>query len=866
MTVYDLIKQQFINKPDSAAISFGNKTLSYRQLDKEINQMVSYITASGVKKGDILGISVNRSIEMVITLLSIIKAGAIYIPLDPEFPAKRLKYMLEDSGCNFLITENSLKNLFNYFNGNIISVDDYKTHPSTEIENETIDEKSVVYILYTSGSTGNPKGVQISHESLVNFLLSMQRTPGLSEKDTLLAITTLSFDISGLEVYLPLVTGAQLIVASKEETRDGIMLLEKLKGVSVMQATPSTWKLLLESGWNQKLNLKALCGGEALSRDLANKLLDKVDSLWNMYGPTETTIWSSCSKVEPGDSFIPLGKPIANTQFYIVDKNNRFCPPGIAGELLIGGKGLSVGYFNRQELTNEKFIINPFDKEKKTRVYKTGDLVKLNPNKEIEFLGRIDSQVKIRGFRIELGEIESLIMQSDLVKDCTVVIKEFSDNDKKIVAFYLDKDIATSNNENDSLSADQKTIESLRSELKNKLPEYMIPSYFIKLDSFPLTPNNKVDRKALSNYDISNLLVRKTIAKAETNEEKIFVQIWENLLGIQNIGIDDNFFELGGHSILAAQMFTDFEKLTGKRIPLATLFTSQTIRELAEAARDKMTEEKWSSLVEIKSGGEEKAPLFLVHGAEGNILLYRDLANNLNSNRSVYGLQSRGLNGSDKMVESVEEMAEDYIEAIKKVQPKGPYNIGGYCMGGTIAYEIAQQLKNRGDEVNSLFLIETYNECLVANGNNPSNKTKDKLENIKFHFDNIKNLKGQDRTNFIKIKAETSFKRTTARISKVTTKFGVNLDNEPETGQLTLSLRKLNDQAQISYIPETFNGKAVLLRPKVSFTSEPDPKFGWGDYVKGDLKVYNLDVAPRGMLVEPFVKATARIIESEFGD
>jgi amino acid adenylation domain-containing protein len=866
MTVYDLVKNQISAKPDQFAVRFGNNELKYRQLDEEVNKMSSYLLGSGIKRGDIVGISVNRSIEMVVTLLGIIKIGAIYIPLDPDFPANRLKYMLEDSECKFLVTENSLKESFNYYNGNILVVENYKSFQATDFETDLIDDKSVVYILYTSGSTGNPKGVQITHESLVNFLLSMQKTPGLSEKDILLAITTLSFDISGLEIYLPLITGAQLIVASKEETKDGGLLLEKVKNASVMQATPSTWKLLLEAGWNQKLNLKALCGGEALTRDLADKLLDRVDVLWNMYGPTETTIWSSCSKVEPGDSIIHLGRPIANTQFYIVDKNNRFCPPGIAGELLIGGKGLSVGYFKREQLTSEKFILNPFDKEQKTKVYKTGDLVRLTPKKELEFLGRIDSQVKIRGFRIELGEIETLIMHTDLVKDCTVVVKEFNDNDKKIVAFYLKKEHLIGGNGSGSSTSEQQIIEQLRNKLKDKLPEYMLPSYFIKLDSFPLTPNNKVDRKELSKFDISELVIHHSSIKPQTIEEKIFVQIWEKLLGIQNIGIDDNFFELGGHSILAAQMFTEFEKLTGKKVPLATLFTSQTIKELSIAINDNGTESKWSSLVEIKSGESKLSPLFLVHGAEGNILLYRDLGNYLNSNRPVYGLQSKGLNGYDKIAESVEEMAEDYIEAIKTVRPNGPYYLGGYCMGGTIAYEMAQQLKKRGDEVNILFLIETYNECLVANGNNPSNKAKDRIENIKFHFDNIKSLKGEERTKFIRNKAETSLGRTTARISKLTSKVGINIENKPETGQITLSLRKANDQAQINYIPDIFNGKAVLLRPKVSFSSEPDPKFGWGEYIKGEFKIYNLDVAPRGMLVDPFVKETAKIIENEFNN
>lgn len=435
MTVYNLIQEQIHEKADSIAIEFGDKILTYAELGAEVNRMTSFLKNCGIKKGDIVGIYLNRSIEMIISLLGIVKAGAVYLPLDQAFPIYRLKYMIEDSKCSYLITEKSIAQSFENFKGKVLDVSGYGRQ---EIDNteEEIDEESIVYILYTSGSTGNPKGVQIRHKSLVNFLLSMKETPGIKSEDSLLAITTLSFDISGLEIYLPLIAGSKVVIASKEETTDGRQLLEKLRNVTVMQATPATWKLLIESGWNEKLKIKALCGGEELSRELANNILERVDELWNMYGPTETTIWSSCSKVEKGSGAIHLGVPIANTQFYIVDKNNQFCAPGVPGELLIGGDGLFTGYLNLQNLTEEKFVINPFDKEKKSKLYKTGDLVKLNSNNQIEFLGRIDDQVKIRGFRIELGEIENEMRKNDCIKDCAVIVQDFGD-DKKLAAYYI---------------------------------------------------------------------------------------------------------------------------------------------------------------------------------------------------------------------------------------------------------------------------------------------------------------------------------------------------------------------------------------------------------------------------------------------
>ena len=436
MSIYELFEEQVKRTPNAVAVVFGKKSLTYRELDLEINKMSAYLQSSGAKKGDIIGISLRRSLEMIIALLGIVKSGAAYLPLDPGFPLGRIRFMVEDSECPFLVTENSLLSTFDYYQGKIISVEDYNFHDSQSEEAES-DADNLAYIIYTSGSTGNPKGVQITHRSLNNFLQSMQKVPGISNTDSLLAITTLSFDISGLEIFLPLISGAKLIVASKAESQDANLLLNMMKNVSVMQATPSTWKMLLNAGWNEKLNLKALCGGEALTRDLADRLLPKVDSLWNMYGPTETTIWSSVSKFEPGQDIIHLGKPIDNTQFYIVDKNDRFCAPGVAGELLIGGAGLSIGYLKRDELTAKKFTINPFDKENETKVYRTGDLVRLTANNKLEFLGRIDNQVKLRGFRIELGEIEASIRKNKNVKDAAVVVNEIDKNDSRIVAYFV---------------------------------------------------------------------------------------------------------------------------------------------------------------------------------------------------------------------------------------------------------------------------------------------------------------------------------------------------------------------------------------------------------------------------------------------
>lgn len=857
MTVYTLFKEQVIKNPNSVAVSFDTTNLTYIELEKEVDRMTSSLLNQGVKKGDILGLCVNRSVEMIVALLSIIKSGATYLPLDPSFPDKRLEYMLNDSKAPYLISEASLVNKFRYYNGQILNIEKLKEQVGQLNQEDNSEENNLVYIIYTSGSTGNPKGVQITHKSLVNFLVSMQKTPGINHDDAVLSLTTLSFDIAGLEIFLPLVSGAKVVVASKEETKDGKLLLEKIENISIMQATPSTWKLLLESGWNKKLRLKALCGGEPVSRDLADKLLELVDELWNMYGPTETTIWSSCSRIERGNEIIHLGRPIANTQFYIVDKNNNFCPPDVAGELLIGGAGLSVGYLNREELTKEKFIPNPFDKENKTKVYRTGDLVKLNSKMQIEYLGRIDNQIKIRGFRIELGEIENAIRQTGIVNDVIVVVKNFGADDKRLAAFII----------SDLLKKEKNILNEIVIKIKNfiskVLPDYMVPLYFIPIESLPLLPNGKVNRKELEKFDTNTITNDiRDIKRPENKNEEILLNIWKKLLNVESISTDDNFFDIGGHSILAAQMFTELEKVTGKRIPLATLFKAQTIAELANVIEKESLELKWSPLVKIKKGKPDAPNLFLVHGAEGNVLLYRDLANYLSPDCTIYGLQSRGLNGSGYIPASIEEMAVDYIEAIKNVQPDGPYNIGGYCMGGTIAYEIAQELYKAGDEVKNLFLIETYNICFNENQFIVSSGSE-KIENIKFHFNNVKRLSGSDKTKFLTQKAKVLKRRTIARLNFVSSKVGISITNNQGTSKATFKVRDINDKAQTEYKPEVYNGKTVLLKPMISYSSEPDPNFGWDKLIKGKYKVYNLDLAPRGMLIEPYVVETAAIISKE---
>ena len=429
----------------------------------------------------------------------------------------------------------------------------------------------LAYVIYTSGSTGRPKGVQVVQRAVVNFLASMQVEPGLTAEDTLVAVTTLSFDIAGLELFLPLTVGARVVIAGGTVVADGpqLMALMDCSNVTVMQATPATWRLLIQAGWRGDRGLRILCGGEALPRELADQLLARCGELWNMYGPTETTIWSTVYQVQSGEGAISIGRPIANTQIYILDSHLQPVPIGVVGELYIGGDGLARGYFKRPELTAEKFICDPFRETPDARLYKTGDLARYHAAGTIEFLGRIDHQVKIRGFRIELGEIEAVLAQHAQVRQAVVVAREDTPGDKRLVAYLIAK-------------GSTPQVGDLRSFLKDQLPDYMVPAAFVMLEAFPLTPNGKVDRKALPAPDGARLSRNANYAPPQTDLERALAAIWQDVLKVERVGRHDNFFDLGGHSLLIVQVHARLGSITPMPITIADLFRFPTVATLVD--------------------------------------------------------------------------------------------------------------------------------------------------------------------------------------------------------------------------------------------------------------------------------------------
>lgn len=689
----ELIHEKALLYPDKIALRFKDHILTYIKLDNSVNQFTRLLADYGIKHGCIVGLAVDRSPEMVIIMLAIIKSGAAYVPLDPEYPQARIEFMLEDTGAGFLITEEKYGSRFQY-KGRMIMIQDLIRQVSQYLITApeiSVDMDSLVYVLFTSGSTGKPKGAQITQRGLVNFLVEMQRKPGLDRNDRVLALTTISFDISGLELYLPLITGAEIILTDAQTSKDTRLLMEivKKQRVTVMQATPATWRMMLES-WDERLPIKVLIGGEALSKKLAERLLEKCDTLWNMYGPTETTVWATFKRIHIDDEIITVGRPIGNMYVYILDSQLRPVPDGTVGEIFMGGVGVGKGYLNRPELTAQLFMDDPFSDMPGARMYKTGDLGRIVNGGEIQCLGRIDHQVKIRGYRIELGEIEHVLSKQKGIKDVVVLPK-----DERLVAY-----VVLENGNRAKFAEWQKA-------LRTSLPEYMIPSNFVTLPGFPLSPNGKVDRNALEAIRQEMEKANRVYIAPRTEQEQLIADIWSDLLEIEQVGIRDDFFELGGTSIVAMQIMARLERETGKRLPLAGLFTANTVEKLAKQLELDELSISWDLLVPVKPTGN-KPPIFIVNGLDMNVLLFNNIARNVDPDQPVYGFQSKGLNGVDEPFDSLEDMAAEYIAALLEKGFGDTYALAGYSYGGIVAFEMARQLQAMGKQVRMLAMFDTY--------------------------------------------------------------------------------------------------------------------------------------------------------------
>lgn len=582
MNVTEMIAAACAGYHNDVAVISRERTITYGELDRESDHIAGFLEKNGVRPKDRVGIFLDRSTTCLSAMIGIWKAGGIYVPFDPEHPMERNKYILENSDTKLMITEKQYEELL--ADETCIYIDEIMkglNGASESFKAVKAGEDAGAYILYTSGSTGKPKGVEISQGAVVNLLTSVARKPGMCREDKLLAITTFTFDISVLELFLPLILGARLYISGKEDVKDGTILADLIEenDISVMQATPTTWRMLLDAGWQGKKDLKILCGGEALSKNLAQELLGRCNELWNMYGPTETTIWSMIYRVVDS-GHIYLGEPIDNTYIKVLSDDGKECGTGETGRLYIGGKGLFKGYFNNPGLTAEKLVSFSQNGEN-IQFYDTGDIVRISEDGNIEYRERADRQVKIRGFRIEPGEIEAAAEQNPFVKQAVAVVSD-RDGDKKIILFFQE------------VKNSDCHISNLVKWLNTKIPSYMMPEMCVKVQSFPLTPNNKIDKKALSEQLTGS--GEKQIRETDTDVFGTVMSLWESLLHMDDILPDDDFFDLGGHSLLVVQLLKKVKDIFGIRISnVEFLKGATTVDEMTEMIKQKLDKQSWGN-------------------------------------------------------------------------------------------------------------------------------------------------------------------------------------------------------------------------------------------------------------------------------
>lgn len=698
-----LFEQQVQKTPDATALVASSGELSYLQLDKQVNRYAHALLAQGIRPGDLVAVALPRDEKLLCALLAIHKIGAAYLPLDSDAPYERLAMVMDEGRPALLLScqlvpelhlgESRRVNLEDIYFGAYASDANF-----AGFEHNGHSSETPAYVIYTSGSTGRPKGVLISHGNLQNFLLSMQTELALTPKDRLLAMTTIAFDIAALELFLPIISGATVVIAPRTVARDPAALAEMMnkQNITVMQATPSHWRALLSDYADTVSGVRALVGGEALPGDLARQMRQLGQPVVNLYGPTETTIWSTMMLLDGSDlDSPPIGRPIANTQVYVLDKFMQPVPVGAVGELYIGGAGVAQGYLHRPELTAERFITNPFAEG---RIYQTGDLVRWRADGVLEYLGRNDFQIKIRGYRVEAGDIESTLCQLSNVNQAVVTLNQSPAGEKRLVAF-----VQASRRDDGELCDIDSAI--LRSHLEKALPPYMVPSIYVTLEKFPLNVNGKIDRNALPAPTWES--AKKEYVAPRSELESILAALWCEIFGVEKIGIHESFFDLGGDSLTAARMVSKMREKITQEIPLSAIFEAVSIAELADQLESQQSVDPLGVLLPIKNSGQE-TPVFCIHPVIGLSWGYAGLTPYLGAEQPIYGLQASGLQSTVALPNSIEEMAEQYLAHIRSVQAVGPYRLLGWSMGGLVVHEVARRLQADGEVIESLVILDAY--------------------------------------------------------------------------------------------------------------------------------------------------------------
>jgi aspartate racemase len=854
LCIHQLFEAQAERTPDAIAVVFEHEQLTYGELNRRANQLAHYLRALGVRPEDLVAICLERSLEMVIGLLGILKAGGAYVPLDPAYPKERLAFMLKDARVPVLLTQERLLAGLPECEARVICLDSgWEAIASESGENpiNATTPENVAYVIYTSGSTAQPKGVLLSHGSIADHCRSAQKYYELDASDGVLQFASLSFDVSLEEVLPTLIVGAKLVVMGAdmwppEEFHRKISEF----GLTVLNLPSAYWQELARQ-WADVPELLShiqprlfIVGGDAMSPDGLNLWQrTPVNSirLLNAYGPTETTITATAFELNrqrcENRSFqrIPIGRPLANREIYILDNYGNPVPVGVPGELHIDGVSLARGYLNRPELTAERFVPNPFSEESGARLYKTGDLARYLPDGNIEFLGRVDHQVKIRGFRIELGEIEAALDQHPAVREAVVLAREDTPGEKRLVAYVVAE------------QESHPTANDLRSFLKEKLPEHMVPALFVPLDALPLMPNGKVDRRALPAPDRTRPELEKAFVAPRDDLELQLAQIWEEVLGVRPVGVRDNFFELGGHSLLAVRLFALIEKRLSRKLPLTTVFQGATVEHLASLLRQQAKPGPQSSLVAIKPDGS-KRPLFLVHPAGGHVFPYIHLAQHLDPDQPCYGLQARGLDEGQEPHTRIEDMAAYYIQAMQTVQPAGPYLLGGWSMGGVVAFEMAQQLHAQGERVALLALLdgriptpdetfpeEDYEAVLLV----------ERYFGISFGpMESLAQLPKDEQLAFMLEQAKSAGL--------------VPAELDVSEARRFVDLLKSDLRATQNYALHLYPGRITLFKASEELAgTSPDPTLGWSEWASAGVEVHLVPGNHANLVYEPHVEVLA---------
>lgn len=702
-SIVALFEQQVLYTPEKIALAFKDQELTYDELNKHSNRFAHYLKSKGLKNGNFVPVCIGRSADLIIAILGVLKAGCAYVPIDPEYPEDRIRFMLKESEASILITNvDSIKKLPELNDITVIQIENDLNKINEQPENDLNIERKpedIAYVIYTSGSTGLPKGAMVTQKNVISLVKNVDYV-SFNEEDVLISTGSPSFDATTFEYWGMLLNGGQLVMCLEDTLLDNDLLKKEIhkRKVTKMWFTSSWLNEIVENDITVFEGLKTIiAGGEKLSEihiDKIRKTYPGIEIV-NGYGPTENTTFSLTYNIKETtiSDLIPIGKPLNNRTAYILNNKLQLLPVGVPGEIYLGGDGVSKGYLKRKELTDERFIADIFSKRKNgSKLYKTGDIGCWLSDGNIKYLGRIDNQVKIRGYRIEPGEIETVLNECQSVKQSVVQVKEAADGNKILTAYIVPEG-----------DFDKKEIVSF---LKRKLPDYMIPSLWVEMSNLTLTKNGKVDYSSLPDPDASGLL--KNEYESPRNElEWGMAKNWQKLLGVKKVGINDNFFELGGHSLLALRVFGYIEKLTGRKLPISTLFNYPTIKELAGILKEEGWTPKWKSLVAVRPGGS-KLPFFCVPAAAGTALQFADLLKYIPKSQPFYVLESIGNDGSEPPHTDLREMASFYIKEIQSLQPEGPYFLGGRCFGGSVAFEMAQQLTAAGHKIALLIVFDTW--------------------------------------------------------------------------------------------------------------------------------------------------------------